>query len=127
MKSRDQKRFAKSVLVVLAFVASLAGWNSPNSSSATPATNPYPYPRSTYWAWQNRPDLPVNLGEAAAWNDNAQAQGWPVGPYPRRGDVAVFEANVYGAPPSGHVAIVEQVLEDGSFVSSQMDDTDCHF
>src|SRR4051812_4697866 len=108
MKSQVRKRFVSSVLVAITVVACLVEWNSPATSSATPATNPYPYPKSTYWAWQNRPDLPGNLGEAAAWNDNAQVQGWPVGLYPRRGDVAVFEANVYGAPLSGHVAIVEQ-------------------
>ena len=95
------------------------------ANAAPGGANPYPYPRSTYWAWQNRPDLPATLGEPAAWNDNAQSQGWPVGPYPRQGDIAVFEANVYGAPPTGHVAVVEQVLDDGSFVTSQMDDTDC--
>jgi surface antigen len=89
--------------------------------------NPYPYPKSTYWAWQNRPDLPANLGDPASWNDNALAQGWPIGPYPRKGDIAVLEAGVYGAPATGHVAVVEQVLEDGSYVTSQMDDTDCRY
>lgn len=110
----------------ISVAVSFAAWNT-DAQSATPANNPYPYPRSTYWAWQNRPDLPANLGEAVNWNDNAQAQGWPVGPYPRKGDIAVLEGGIYGAPPTGHVAVVEQVLEDGSFVSTQMDDTDCRY
>src|SRR5688500_13322123 len=66
------------------------------AETATSA-NPYPYPKPTYWAWQNRTDLPGNLGVAKAWNDNAAAQGWPVGTYPRKGSIAVFEPGVYGA------------------------------
>ena len=123
------RRLRKSSLIVMLAASMLA---SPLSvlqevSAAAPPTNPYPYPKSTHWAWQNRPDLPANLGEAANWNDAALAQGWPVGPYPRQGDIAVLEANVYGAPPTGHVAVVEQVLEDGSYLTSQMDDTDCRY
>ncbi len=122
--------FKKSSLV-LAILATLAGGNAAMLGSANansmPAANPYPYPHSTYWAWQNRPDLPANLGPAVNWNDAALAQGWPVGQYPRKGDIAVLEAGVYGAPSTGHVAVVEQVLDDGSFITSQMDDTDCQF
>jgi surface antigen len=88
--------------------------------------NPYPYGQSTYWAWQNRPDLPANLGEAKDWATHAQAAGFPVSEYPRRGDIAVFEPGVLGADPQvGRVAVVEQVLEDGNYMASQMDDSDC--
>ncbi len=111
-----------------AMIISSAGHNTSEAlASPIPGINPYPYPKATYWAWQNRPDLPGNLGEAASWNDNVLAQGWPVGPYPRKGDVAVFEPNVYGASSNGHVAVVEQVLDDGSYITSQMDDTDCKY
>ena len=111
-----------------AIIISSAGHNTSEAlAGPIPGINPYPYPKATYWAWQNRPDLPGDLGEAASWNDNALAQGWPVGPYPRNGDVAVLEPNVYGASANGHVAVVEQVLNDGSYIASQMDDTDCRY
>src|ERR1051325_5124631 len=82
------------------------------SASAERSPNPYPFGKSTYWAWQNRPDLPANLGEAKDWNDKAGAQGWPVGLYPRTGDIAVFEPGVLGADSvTGHVAFVRQVFD----------------
>jgi surface antigen len=88
--------------------------------------NPYPQGTATYWAWQNRPDLPGNLGEARKWNDNAAAQGWPVGPYPRTGDVAVFEPGALGADQrAGRVAVVRQVFDNGTYSATQMDDADC--
>jgi surface antigen len=88
--------------------------------------NPYPYGKSTYWAWQNRPDLPANLGEAKDWDNNARGQGWPMSEYPRRGDIAVLEPGVQAVDARvGQVAFVEQVLQDGSYVATQMEDTSC--
>src|SRR3954452_12940485 len=87
--------------------------------------NPYAFGTSTYWAWQNRPDLPATLGQASNWDNNALAAGFPVGAFPRRGDIAVFEPGVQGADTKvGRVAMVEQVLEDGNYIASQMDDSD---
>jgi surface antigen len=88
-------------------------------------SNPYPYGRSTHWAWQNRPDLPPDLGEAMHWDDKAAARGWPVTAYPRHMSIAVFEPGVQGAGPAGHVAVVEQVHSDGTYLTSQMDEADC--
>lgn len=129
MKARMRSRTLRPFLTIasVALVCGSMSYPSAVQASSDLRANPYPYPKSTYWAWQNRPDLPDNLGEAASWNDNALAQGWPVGPYPRKGDIAVLEAGVYGAPLTGHVAVVEQVLEDGSYLTSQMDDTDCRY
>ena len=107
-----------STLVLAAFGLS----HSTVGAGTTPASNPYPPGKATYWAWQNRTDLPANLGEAKDWDDNAQAQGWPVSRYPRRGDVAVFEPGVQGASANGHVAVVEQVFENGTYIASQMDE-----
>ncbi len=88
--------------------------------------NPYPYGKSTYWAWQNRPDLPGSLGDAKDWDSNAAELGWPVSDYPRKGDVVVFKPGVLGADSvSGHVAVVQQVYNDGSYLTSQMDESDC--
>ncbi len=95
----------------------------PNSTQ-----NPYPYAQSTYWAWQNRPDLPANLGLPKEWDDNAAKQGWPVSSYPRKGDIAVFEPGIYDADRvEGHVAVVEQVFDGGTYATSQMDEGDCHY
>ncbi|HET9495518.1 MAG TPA: hypothetical protein VFR15_14900, partial [Chloroflexia bacterium] len=63
-------------------VAVAFGAFAPGQAAAA-QTNPYPTGKSTHWAWQNRPDLPANLGEAKDWDDNARAQGWPVSEYPR--------------------------------------------
>ena len=116
--------YHKRVIVgcVSTLVLSAFGFNTGTvGAGTTPASNPYPPGTATYWAWQNRTDLPANLGEARDWNDNAVAQGWPVSRYPRRGDVAVFEPGVQSAPSNGHVAVVEQVFENGTYLASQMD------
>ena len=85
-------------------------------------TNPYPSGSSQYWAWQNRPDLPGNLGAPYAWAANAEQQGFPISEYPRRGDVAVFDPGVLGADPqAGEVAFVEQVMQDGQYTVSVME------
>jgi surface antigen len=93
----------------------------------TPAQNPYPAHKPAAWAWQNRTDLPANLGQPREWNENAESQGFPVGRYPRKGAVAVFESKVWGAPEVGHVAIVEQVYDDGSYLASEYSDADCRY
>ncbi len=109
----------------------IAGWSvalilGSLNSVAAQGKNPYPFGNSTYWAWQNRPDLPATLGVAKDWDNNARTSGFPVSEYPRRGDIAVFEPGVLGADPRvGRVAMVEQVMEDGNYLASQMDDSDC--
>jgi surface antigen len=103
------------------------GTASPAQSAPNSDGNPYPYGKSTYWAWKTRPDLPANLGLPKEWDDNAATQGWPVSSYPRRGDIAVFEPGIYGAHEAeGHVAVVEQVFDDGTYSTSAMDELDCH-
>lgn len=111
--------------VVLSVGASLAA-APPHMASAQSAANPYPAGTSTYWAWQNRPDLPTSLGEAKDWARNAAGLGWPVTPYPRPYSIAVYPPGVLGADPtSGHVAVVKQVFDDGSYLATQMDESDC--
>ncbi|MGA7732334.1 MAG: CHAP domain-containing protein [Chloroflexia bacterium] len=116
----------KLVLATMSITFIALGVGTSYAQTSGGRTNPYPYGTQQYWAWQNRPDLPANLGEPYAWNDNAGRQGWPVSDYPRRGDVAVFEPGVLGAhPKAGQVAFVEQVLVDGQYTVSLMDDKDC--
>src|SRR5437660_12629014 len=93
--SRASRTAAVALGLSLIFAITTFGFAC-RSASAERGPNPYPFGKSTYWAWQNRPDLPTNLGEAKDWSKNAAAQGWPVGPYPRTGDVAVFAPGVLG-------------------------------
>lgn len=116
---------ASALILNLAFLLGLFFFLV-GSAAAQSGTNPYPFGKSTYWAWQNRPDLPTNLGEARNWKVNAASQGWPVSAYPRPGDIAVFEPGVLGADSvSGHVAVVRQVSDNGTYSTTQMDDADC--
>ena len=95
-------------------------------SASASGQNPYPVGKSTYWAWQNRPDLPADLGDARAWDDSARALGWPVSTYPRPGAIAVHEPSVLGADRAvGRVAYVRQVLDNGNYVVTVMEDGDC--
>ncbi len=116
-----------ATLMVACLGAAVGAGGGPGraSAAANPANNPYPYAKSGYWAWQNRPDLPANLGLPKDWADNASRQGWPVGPYPRHGDIAVFQPGMLGADmQEGHVAVVEQVFNDNTYSASQMDEGD---
>lgn len=130
MSEVKRARFMRIALAGAVLVAALGtfGTASPAHSAPNSDGNPYPYAKSTYWAWKNRPDLPANLGLPKEWDENAAAQGWPVGNYPRRGDIAVFEPGIYGAHQAdGHVAVVEQVFEDGTYATSAMDEHDCRY
>lgn len=123
-------RFKRGVLVAAVIIAALSMFitASPAQSAPNSDGNPYPYAKSTYWAWKNRPDLPANLGLPKEWDDNAAVQGWPISSYPRRGDIAVFEPGIYGAhKEEGHVAVVEQVFDDGTYATSAMDEHDCRY
>lgn len=122
--------FVRIALAGAVVVAALGSSGIPGSSYAATNSNgnPYPYAKSTYWAWQNRPDLPANLGLPKEWDTNAAAQGWPVSNYPRKGDIAVFEPGIYGAhQEEGRVAVVEQVFDDGTYATSAMDEKDCRY
>ncbi len=127
MKEFMRARLEELLVMVLgaALIAATLEATPTAAEAAGYPGNPYPQGKSTYWAWQNRPDLPANLGEARDWSSNAALQGWPVSRYPRKGDIAVFSPGAYGADVTGHVAVVEQVLEDGSYATSQMDEADC--
>lgn len=121
----ESASFAK-VMASCTLMALLAGAFTVPQVHANPNQNPYPPGTSTNWAWQNRPDLPATLGEAKDWDGNAAAQGWPVSRYPRPGSVAVHEPGVLGAhSQKGRVAVVRQVLDNGSYVVTQVDDAGC--
>jgi surface antigen len=120
------KRVVLTGAVVTGLMGAAGVSPASGSAGAAPGPNPYPVGTSTYWAWQNRPDLPASLGEAKEWDDKARALGWPVGAYPRPGAIAVHEPGVLGADAtSGRVAFVRQVLDNGSYTVTVMNDSDC--
>jgi surface antigen len=79
--------------------------------------NPYTGGGCTYWAWQNRQDLPGHLGNARYWAANAAQAGFPVDGTPEVGAIAVYQPGIYGAFGAGHVAVVEQVRGNQIYIS----------
>jgi len=93
----------------------------------------------TMWAQERRPDIvrqgveaivaheiasgqPENMGDwdARFWPANARLAGIPTGNAPRAHALIVFQPGVLGAGSSGHIAFVQRVYPDGSFLISEM-------
>lgn len=69
-----------------------------------------------YCTWYVASRIPVPwLGNAWEWFGQAQAYGWPTGQSPRAGGIMVTWESGYG-----HVAVVERVNSDGSWLVSEM-------
>lgn len=64
--------------------------------------------------------LPPFLGDASAWATSGPQQGMIKSDYPQPGSVVVFYPGQFGASAYGHVGVVEEVREDGSWVISEM-------
>jgi surface antigen len=85
-----------------------------------------PWGQCTYWAIEKRPDLlrvvqDYRVREAAGFARAAQRAGYLVSRSPAVGDIAVWAPGVDGAgATTGHVAYVEAVDADGSYVVSEM-------
>jgi N-acetylmuramoyl-L-alanine amidase len=77
------------------------------------AGNRFAFGNCTYYVY-NRRQVPWQ-GDAWAWYGNAQAMGFPTGPAPRPGSIMVTWESGYG-----HVAYVESVNQDGSWLVSEM-------
>jgi surface antigen len=89
------------------------------ASDSAPHLGPYANAKFTYgqctWYVASRRYVPWT-GDAWMWWANARAMGFPEGQVPEPGAIMVtWESLVYG-----HVAYVEQVNIDGSFVISEM-------
>jgi LysM repeat protein len=80
-----------------------------------PATG-FPYGWCTWYVATRRP-VPWR-GNAIDWYGNAAAMGFPVGSQPRVGAIMVDRESLIGL---GHVAYVENVFPDGSWLISEMD------
>lgn len=76
--------------------------------------NHFPWGQCTYYVASRR-NIPWN-GNAWMWYGNARAAGWATGGAPRVGAIMVtWESRYYG-----HVAVVDAVYGDGSYVISEM-------
>jgi surface antigen len=105
------------------------------------ASNPFPYGQCTYHAYETRPDVydyavahGVPRGGAATgtryggipdywwnawrWLSNAQRVGIPTGTTPVHGALVVFPRGYYRSAV-GHIAYVESVSADGSYLVSE--------
>src|SRR5437016_4615148 len=91
VKTRTSKFATFALSLTFAFGALGFTHGTVHAQTAANHANPYPTGTSAYWAGQNRPDLPANLGEAKYWAKHAASQGWPVDQHPRIGDIAVFQ------------------------------------
>jgi surface antigen len=85
-------------------------------ASSVGSGNGFSYGYCTWWVAQKR-YIPWR-GNAVEWWWNARAFGYAEGPTPRVGAVMVMGFS--GTSPMGHVAYVESVRPDGSFVVSEM-------
>lgn len=79
----------------------------------------YDFSQCTWWAYLRRHELGLpagsTMGNGNMWADSARALGYWVDNTPRVGDVVVFQAGQANADPVyGHVAIVEQVKDNGN-------------
>ena len=90
----------------------------PHVSAPTGDSRPaFAYGFCTWWVAHKR-SIPWR-GDAAQWWWNARAYGFAEGQTPRVGAIMVM-APGGSAAPEGHVAYVESVNPDGSFVVSEM-------
>lgn len=86
----------------------------------TGGRNPYPWGQCTWYA-RSRGGSELNgLGMARDWAWKARAKGLPVGRSPRVGSTAVFLPHVQTVSSLGHVAHVEKVYSNGTFLVSDM-------
>ena len=78
----------------------------------------------TWWASVRRAKIgkPVDghMGNGGQWDDTARSLGYPISKTAKAGDVIVFEPGVLGADGYyGHVAVVEQVRDNGDILISE--------
>jgi surface antigen len=93
--------------------------SAPRSPAVRPVSgggNGFSYGYCTWWVAHKR-YVPWR-GNAYQWWWNARAFGFAEGPTPRAGAIMVM--GISGTSPQGHVAYVESVNANGSFVVSEM-------
>lgn len=97
-------------------------WNAPSVPITFTSTNNYAWGNCTWYTHARRAALgnPVgaSFGNGAEWGVSAASRGLPVGNTPRVGAVVVTYQDYYG-----HVAVVEWVNPDGSYIVSEMNNS----
>ena len=98
----------------------------PEAFTATEQGNFFPYGQCTWWANQRYYEkygvyIPwTSNADAWQWTARAYDYGWHVSLRPTIGAIIDLQPWVQGAYGAGHVAVVEQVLSDGSVITSNM-------
>ena len=83
--------------------------------------NLFDKPECTWYAVYKRPELGGMRRHAKFWNEDAPKLGFTVSDKPEIGAIAVFQPDEQDADPDfGHVAYVEQVFGDGTYLVSEM-------
>ncbi|WP_162005079.1 CHAP domain-containing protein [Dictyobacter vulcani] len=86
----------------------------------------YPYGQCTWWAamrylQMHNVVVPWTMNaNAGQWVDRASQYGWHVSSIPTEGSILVLGGGVQGANRAGHVAVVEQILNNGTVLASSM-------
>ncbi|GCE26320.1 hypothetical protein KDA_18040 [Dictyobacter alpinus] len=86
----------------------------------------YPFGQCTWWAAQRYYQLhnvvvPWTMNaNAGQWVDRASQFGWHVSSIPALGSILVLGSGVQGANRVGHVAVVEQILNNNMVIASSM-------
>lgn len=116
--SRSEQRSTVGVMV-------LKTSSNVNLGTYDPAwAGTYPFGQCTWWVAIRRAQIgrpvPGNMGNGKDWANSARAHGMKVDHTPEVGAVLVFQpGQLYADPVYGHVAFVEQVLDDGSIITSE--------
>ena len=89
-----------------------------------PSVPSYERWQCTWWTASRRAHIgrPVDayMGHGYMWKASADTFGYPIDKSPRPGDVMVFQRGVLDSSATyGHVAVVEEVRDDGSIVISE--------
>ena len=105
------------------------GTGSTTNGGPPPATgsgNYFPYGQCTWWANQRYHQLHSiyvpwrTNADAWAWTNRARDFHWHVSTKPTAGDIVDLQPWVQGAYGLGHVAVVEQILQGGRVLTSNM-------
>jgi len=100
--------------------------HSTQNRAVAGSSNVFPFGQCTWWPDQRYYQLhgvfvPWRTGASAAnWVDRARESGWHVSDTPAVGSIIVLQPGVQGAYSSGHVGVVEHLLNNGSVVASSM-------
>jgi surface antigen len=90
------------------------------------STNPFPYGQCTWWASQRYQELHglfvpwTTNSDAWQWTARAYDFHWNVSDQPSVGAIIDFQPGVQYASSIGHVGVVEQILDNGDLVVSNM-------